>query len=110
MIDSICIVVKKPVGEEIPILGIRTAYATLMSAMETTLLFMDDGVYNLIETAGYNTFMLKEVVKQEGEVICLGDSLESRGISGEDLIEGVRIVREEDVAGIIENCESVALF
>lgn len=110
MIDSICIIVKRPMGEESSTLGIRTSYATLMSALETKLFFMSDGVYNLLETAGYNTFMLKEVIKEEGEVICLGESLESRGLSGKDLIEGVRIVREGDVPGIIEDCQSLAVF
>ncbi|MBN2062117.1 MAG: DsrE family protein [Deltaproteobacteria bacterium] len=110
MIDSICIIVKRPMGQEASILGTRTSYATLMSALETRLLFIDDGVFNLLETTGYNTAMLKEIIKQEGIIFCLSNSLNSRGLSGEDIIEGVKIVHEEDVPGIIEECQSLAFF
>ena len=110
MIDSICIIVKRAAGEESSTLGIRTSYATLMSALETKLLFVGDGIHNLRETPGYNNSMLKEVLKEDGEVYCSRESLEKRGLLEKDLLEGVRIIPEEEVAAIIEECESVAVF
>ena len=110
MIDSICIIVKRPMGEEASTLGIRTSYATLMSALETKLLFVGDGIHNLRETPGYNSAMLKEVLKEEGEVYCSRKSLEDRGLTERDLLEGIKIIPEEEVAAIIEECESVAVF
>ena len=110
MIDSICIIVKGPMGEEATTLGIRTSYATLMSALETKLFFVGDGIHNLRETSGYNSTMLKEVLKEEGEVYCSRESLENRGLLEGDLLKGVKIIPDEEVAAIIEECESVAVF
>lgn len=110
MIDSICIIVKRPMGEEASTLGIRTSYATLMSSLETKLLFVGDGIYNLREAPGYNSTMLKEVLKEEGAVYCSAKSLENRGLVEGDLLEGVKVIPEEEVAAIIEECESVAVF
>lgn len=110
MIDSICIIVKRPMGEEATTLGIRASYATLMSALETKLLFVGDGIYNLRETSGYNSTMLKEVLKEEGEVYCSRESMKNRGLLKNDLLEGVKVIPEKEVAAIIEECESVAVF
>ena len=110
MIDSTCVIVRRPPGEEASSLGIRTAYATLMSAIDTKTLFVDDGIYNLLSNKGYNAQMIREVVSAEGEVYCTREGIGMRGLSEEDLVEGVNIISEEEVARIIEECESVAVF
>jgi sulfur relay (sulfurtransferase) DsrF/TusC family protein len=110
MIDSICVVVKSPPGDERATLGIRTSYATLMSSMETKMFFMDEGVYNLLENPGYNTATLKEVIREDGEVYCTREGLKTRGLPEDALLQGVRVIPENEVAGIIEACRSVAVF
>ena len=110
MIDSTCVIVRRPPGEEASSLGIRTAYATLMSAIDTKTLFIDDGIYNLLSDKGYNADMLREIIGAEGDVYCTRESMKVRGFSEEDLVEGVNMISEEEVARIIEECESVAMF
>ena len=110
MIDSICVIVKRPPGDEHSTLGVRTCYATLMSSMESKLLFMGQGIYNLLENPGYNTVMLKEIVKEEGEVWCIEEDLKGLGLSRDRLIDGVRVVAEGEVPEIVEGCQSVAVF
>lgn len=110
MIDSICVVVKRAQGDEKSTLGIRTSYATLMSALETKVLFMEDGVYNLLSGPGYNRSMIERVIHEEGEVYCTAECLKKRGLVREDLLEGVKVIPEGEVSEIIEECESVAVF
>ena len=110
MIDSTCVIVRRPPGEETSFLGIRTAYATLMSAIETKTLFMEDGIYNLLSDKGYHAEMLKEIIGAEGELYCVRESIETRGLSEEDLVKGVKMVSEEDVARLVDECEAVAVF
>jgi len=110
MIDSICIIVKRPPGEEKSTLGLRASYATLMSAIDTKLLFIEEGVYGLLKNTGYNAEMLRDFIKEDGEVYCTQGSLDDKGLGQDDIVSGVRIIPEKEVAEIIEESNSVAMF
>ncbi|MBW1708620.1 MAG: DsrE family protein [Deltaproteobacteria bacterium] len=110
MIDSICVIVTRPQGEERSALGIRTSWATLQSAIVTKILFVENGVYSLLKNPGYNAAMLRDFIDEDGEVYCTKGSLDSRGLSEENLVDGIKVIPEEQVAALIEDCESVAVF
>ena len=110
MIGSICVIVRRPKGEEISTLGIRTAWAGFAAALESSLLFIEDGVYSALDNSGYNTAMIKDYVKEGGKAYCFKKSMEERGLSEDDLMDGVDILSAEEVAEIIEEAESAAIF
>ena len=110
MIGSICVIVRRPMGEELSAMGIRTAWATFAAAIDSNLLFIDDGVYNALGNKGYNTSMIKDYLAEGGKVYCLEKSIAERGLLEENLVDGIEIVSDEDVAEIIEEAESSAIF
>ena len=110
MIGSLLVVVRRPKGEEFSTLGIRTAWATHAAAIETKLLYIEDGVYNLIESPGYNTEMLKKFIGEGGAVYALRSHMEERGLTGEGFVQGVEIIPPEDVPDLVEECEASTIF
>ena len=90
MIQSICVAVDRPQGVELSALGLRQAWATHSYAIETKMLFFDDGVYNLLKNPGYNAAMLNDFINEDGEVFCVRESLETRGITPDELVDGGR--------------------
>ncbi|NJB66492.1 tRNA 2-thiouridine synthesizing protein C [Desulfobaculum xiamenense] len=110
MIGSACWVVSKPLGVEASALGIRTAWATHQNGFETKLLFAEDGVWCLIGNPGYHTSMLEDFLGQDGEVYCIRQSLELRGIDEDALIDGVEVIDESDVRELCDECETVSYF
>jgi sulfur relay protein TusB/DsrH len=110
MIQSLCVVVGRPQGVELSALGLREAWAAHAYAIETRMLFFDDGIYNLLKNPGYFGSMLKDLIDENGEVFCLRESLAARGIRAEELVEGVRLISKQEVADIIEECDAVNVF
>ena len=110
MIGSICIIVRRPKGEERSTLAIRTAWATLAGAFEAKMLFIEDGVYNLLDNPGYNTEIIKGFLKEGGAVYAVSTCLQERGLSAEQLLEGIEIIPEEDVPELILNCDASTTF
>jgi len=110
MIGSICIIVRRPKGEERSTLGIRTAWAAQAGAFETKMLFIEDGVYNLLNNPGYNTELLQNFIKEDGSVYTISTYLQERGLSAEQLLEGIQVIPEEEVPGLIMNCDVCTAF
>lgn len=107
MINSICWLVTKPMGVELSALGIRSAWATHQFSLETKLVFADEGVMCLTGSAGYHTSMLTELMAQEGEVFCLRESLEKYRIDEDRLLDGVQVLDADDMADLVEECETI---
>ncbi|MBM3128839.1 MAG: hypothetical protein FJ009_09495 [Chloroflexi bacterium] len=110
MITSLCVIVRRPKGEELSTLGIRTVYATFMGGMDAKLLCIEDGVFNLLDNPGYNTEMLNELSKEGAPIYALTGHLQARGLSESNLIAGVQVIDPAEVAEIIEASASVAAF
>lgn len=110
MINSLCLVVSKPLGVELSALGIRTAWACHQNGFESKLLFSEEGVWCLLGTPGYHTAMLKDFLEQEGEVYCVQEDLARRGIDEGDLLDGVNVVAAADVPELCEDAETVNYF
>ncbi len=110
MINSILITVERPHGEEKAALGIRMAWASHSGGHEAQLLFMGDGVYNLLKNKGYNPYLLNRFIEAEGEVFCLESSLKAAGLSPDRLIDGVEVIDEARVAEMVADADAIAGF
>ncbi|OIO05945.1 MAG: hypothetical protein AUJ49_00510 [Desulfovibrionaceae bacterium CG1_02_65_16] len=110
MINSACLIVSKPLGVEASALGIRTAWACHESGFETKLLYAEEGVWCLTNTPGYHTSMLKDLISEDGEVFVTREDLEKRGLTEDDLFEGVTVIDAEEVAALCEDCDTVNYF
>ena len=110
MIGTICVIVQHPKGNELSTLGIRTAWATLVGALDTKLLYLGDGVYNLLPHPGYNTAMLQDYINEGGAVYALKRDVEERGLNPEEFVEGVELISETEVAELIAETEANTIF
>lgn len=110
MISSACWVVSKPLGVELSALGIRTAWAVHGSGYGSKLLFAEEGVWCLVGDLGYHTSMLRDFLEAEGEVLCVREDLQRRGIDEGLMLQGVTVVDAADVAGVCEDCDTVNYF
>lgn len=110
MINSVCFVVTKPLGVEQGALGIRSAWACHQNGFETKIIYSEEGVWCLTGNPGYHTSMINDFVEQDGEVYVVKEHLEKRGISEDDIAEGVEVVEADDVADLCEDAETVNYF
>lgn len=110
MIGTMCILMRKPKGEELSTLAVRTVWATFMAGVESTLLMLEDGVYNALDNPGYNSEMIKKFLEEDGAVRVHAAALAARGISKDSLIEGIELADDAQVAEMIEEAESTATF
>jgi len=110
MISSICVIVRHPKGNELSTLGIRTAWATLVGALDAKLVYVGDGVYNLLPHPGYNTTMLKDYINEGGPVYALKSDVEARGLDPDDFVDGVELISEEEVAELVAETEANTIF
>ncbi len=112
MINTVSIIVRRPVGDERCVLGLRTAFAAQSGGYTTSLLLLGDGVYNLVGSAdGYPGKMMQQFVESEGRLLCLKEDLEERGINPESLASRrAEIMEKDDLADVIADSDTVNVF
>lgn len=111
MLSTINVVVRKAPGLEPAVLGLRAAYAMLANGgFETRLIYMGDGVFNLLGLPGYMGGLLERFQEEGGMVCVLESSLEERGLSADDLLKGTEILDGEAAAEMIQEAEATTTF
>jgi len=110
MIGILCIIIRRPKGQEVSTSGIRTAWASYTSALDASILLIEDGVFNGLDNPGYNTEMLKDFISQNGKVYCYRRDMEERGLTASDLLDRIEVVEEERVAEIVSESEGTVTF
>ncbi|MBI4806576.1 MAG: DsrE family protein [Desulfovibrio sp.] len=111
MLHSMNVVVRKAPGEEAAVLGLRAAWAVMSSGgLDTQLVYMNDGVFNLLGVPGYIGDLLGRFIEEGGEVSVLRDSMVEFGLTEKDFIEGVKVVDKEDVADMVQDADATATF
>ncbi len=110
MIQSLCVMIRRPKGEEASTLGIRTAWAVHTAGLEANLLLLDDGVFTGLDNPGYNSSLMKDLLKEEGRVSCQAKALAERGLKQADLLEGIEVIEDDDIAEIIQEAEGTLSF
>ena len=110
MIGTLCVIIRRPKGEEASTLGIRTSWATYTSAIEATTLFIEDGVFNALDNPCYNTSLLKDLLNEGGKVYCYDKSMSERGLSEDDIMDGIELISDDGIAEMIEENEATLTF
>ncbi|MFH1058716.1 MAG: DsrE family protein [Pseudomonadota bacterium] len=110
MIDSVCAIVTRPAGEEQAVLGLRLAYAAHMAGQETTLVCIEDGVYNLLPTPGYLGEMLAGFLDESGRVLADAASLAARGLALGDLVNGVEVAETYELGELLAEGPAACVF
>lgn len=109
MINSLCVIIKQPGGLERSTLGLREAAAADRYALEIKILFIDDGVYNLLNRQGYNAALIQNLLQADVEIFCIEESLRERGLTHDSLPRNINIIPEKTVADLISDCDAVTL-
>ncbi|MEW6664214.1 MAG: DsrE family protein [Thermodesulfobacteriota bacterium] len=110
MIGNLCVMIRRPCGEEVSMCGIRTAWATHTAGLDASILLVEDGVYNGLDHPGYNAALLKQFIDQNGRVLCYRKDLLERGLSEKDILGGIDMVEAESVAEIVAESEATLTF
>lgn len=110
MIGNLCVILTKPQGMEYSTVAIRTVYTTYAGGADSSLILLEDGVYNALQNDGYNQSMLKRFIDEEGPVYCLSSSLEERKLGEDRIAEGIKVISNTQVAELIQESDGVARF
>ena len=95
-----------PFGPENTFAGIFAATASLSKGMDVTVILREDGVYSgrkkTIET-NENLHLpiidkqINDVLELDGRIVADINSMKSRGIKNDELIEGIEIVDSDEI-------------
>lgn len=110
MIQTVCMMIRKPKGEELSTLGIRTTWAMCASAFEAQILLLGDGVFNGLDNPGYNTELLRDFLKEGGRVYCHGKAMEKAGLEQEQFLEGIEVIGDGRIAEIVREADGTLTF
>ena len=110
MINSATFVVSKPLGVEQSALGIRTAWACHQNGFESKIIYSEEGVWCLTGNPGYHNSLLTDFIEEDGEVFVIKEDLDKRGLSEDNLVDGVEVIAAADVAELCEDAETVNYF
>ena len=110
MAELVVEISRPPFGHENTFAGLYVALGSLTKANDVTVVLRGDGVYtgrkgqerslkniNLPPTER----QVRDIIDLDGRVVADKTSLEVRGISEEELIEGIEIVEPEEVHDIL---------
>ena len=118
MANSILVMITKPpYGLEEAFAGLRMALAMGVNGMKTTVLLMEDGVYNAVGTQKpeavkmpSNVEATKELYDFEVPVLVVKEDLEGRGIPESKLFEGLKTVPAANVKVLVDEHDLVTTF
>lgn len=125
MAKSVCVIVRRgPYGTIHAAEGLRHINGGVVAGLRVVGLFMDDGVYVLgdgqkASEAGWTSLSqtikdtlrfsitLEDGTKNRAALYAHGPSLEAHGVNPGELIAGVNIASDEDVAGFLAQADAI---
>ena len=118
MANSLLVMINKPpYGLEEAFAGLRMALAMGVNGMKTTVLMVEDGVYNAVgtqkpEAVGMpsNIEATKELYDFDIPVFVVKEDLEGRGIPESKLFEGLKTVPAAKVKDMVAEHDLVTTF
>ncbi len=118
MANSILVLItKSPYGLEEAFAGLRLALAMGVNGMKTSVLMMDDGVFNAVGAQRPETVKMpsnveatKELYDFEVPVFVIKEDLVSRGIDESKLFDGLKIVPVAKARDLLKEHEVVTTF
>ena len=118
MANSILVMITKPpYGLEEAFAGLRMALAMGVNGMKTTVLMLEDGVYNAVMTQKpeavkmpSNIEATKELYDFDIPVFVVKEDLEGRGIPESKLFEGLKTVPAAKVRDMVAEHDVITTF
>lgn len=118
MASSILVLITKPpYGLEDAFAGLRLALAMAVNGMKTSVLMMEDGVYNAIGSQKAETIRMpsnidatKELYDFEVPVYVVREDLEERGIPESRLFDGLKVLPAASVRDLLAAHDVVTTF
>jgi tRNA 2-thiouridine synthesizing protein D len=118
MASSILVLITKPpYGLEEAFAGLRLALAMGVNGMKTSVLFIEEGVYNAVGTQKADILKMpsnmdatKELYDFDVPVYVVGEDLSARGIQEGVLFEGLKIIPAAKARELIAEHDVVTTF
>ncbi len=111
------IITKAPYGLEEAFAGLRMALAMGVNGMKTTVLMLEDGVYNSVGTQRPDAVKMpsnieatKELYDFDIPVLVLKEDLEGRGIPESKLFEGLMTIPATKIKDLVAEHDLVTTF
>lgn len=118
MAKSILVVITKPpYGLEEAFAGLRLALAMSVNGMKTSVLMLEDGVFNAVSTQKPDAIRMpsnidatKDLYDFESQVFVVKEDLEARGIAESKLFDGLKVIGAEKVKDLLAEHDLVTTF
>jgi tRNA 2-thiouridine synthesizing protein C len=106
----ICLL-QPPIGTLYPVEGLRMSVA-LAGDMEPITVAMNDGVYAFLKDTDRTMYQMHFDFIKECELDVFADkkSLDERGLTEDDLIEGIEVKSHEEILKLISSVDAVIPF
>jgi sulfur relay protein TusC/DsrF len=115
--STLVLVTKPPYGLEEAFAGLRLALAMAVNGMKTTVVMMDDGVYNALASQKpdavsmpSNVEATKELYDFDVGVMVVKEDLAARGIGESRLFDGLKVIPEADLRTLLAEHDVVTTF
>jgi len=115
--SMIVLITKPPYGLEEAFAGLRLALAMGVNGMKTSVLMLEDGVFNSIGSQKAEALKMpsnvdatKELYDFDVPVYVVKEDLAARGIPESKLFEGLKIVTEEQARGLLAEHDVATTF
>jgi len=115
--STLVLITKSPYGLEEAFAGLRLALAMGVNGMRTSVVMLEDGVYNALATQKpevvkmpSNVEATKELYDFDIPVYVVKEDLSKRGVSESSLFEGLKVIPTEKVRELLSEHEVVTTF
>jgi len=116
--NSVSIVITSaPYGREDTFIGLYIPFTTISQRIRTYVLLIEDGVYSALRNQNSEVLdypdvleLVKNIIVLGGQVYADAKSCSARGIRKEELVEGVELAREHELASIVTETEGSVFF
>ncbi len=115
--STLVLITKAPYGLEEAFAGLRLALAMGVNGMKTSVVMLDDGVYNSVSSQKAEAVKMpsnleaaKELFDFDVPVYVAADDLAARGIPEPNVFEGLKIIQTWELRELIANHDVVTTF
>jgi sulfur relay protein TusC/DsrF len=111
------LITRAPYGVEEAFAGLRMALAFAVNGVKTSVVMMEDGVYNAV--AGQKAEVLKmpsnadatkELFDFEAQVHVVREDLKERGVAEDALLEGVKVISRDNLRKLVIDHDVLTTF
>ena len=115
--STLVLITKAPYGLEEAFAGLRLALAMAVNGMKTSVVMLDDGVYNSLGTQKSDAVKMpsnleaaKELFDFDVPVYVIADDLAARGIQESQVYEGLKIIHTPTLRELMSSHDVVTTF